>query len=174
MRASAYALAAALCVLPTLAAAQNPIADATRAMEQRYARNLTGALETFPADKYGYKPTPAQMTVGQVAVHLAEGNDELCSTLGGTTAPQRSKIEPTAAKDQLMARLRETFDYCQTALTHLTDGQLSDSVPSFGGRKATRAMMLLITIGDWADHYSQLANYLRLNGMLPPTARRGM
>jgi hypothetical protein len=43
----------------------------------------------------------------------------------------------------------------------------------FGGpRKATRAFMLLITAGDWTDHYSQLAVYLRLNGMLPPTAQR--
>jgi hypothetical protein len=72
-----------------------------------------------------------------------------------------------------MARLRETFDYCGTALAGLTDAQLSDSVPMFGGpRKATRAFMLLITAGDWTDHYSQLAVYLRLNGMLPPTAQR--
>jgi uncharacterized damage-inducible protein DinB len=178
MRASAYALAAALLALPAIAPAQsvsNPVSDALRANEAREARILTAAIEMFPADKFGYKPTDAQMTVRGIAVHLAEGNDMFCSTLGGTTAPQRSKVDTTASKDQLVARLRETFDYCQTALAHLTDAQLADSVPSFGNRKATRAAMLLITVGDWADHYSQLANYLRLNGMLPPTAqRRGM
>jgi len=172
MRASAYALAAALCAVPALAAAQNPVSDAFRANEQRNVRNLTAAIEMFPADKFGYKPTPAQMTVAEIAVHLAEGNDELCSTVGGTTAPQRSKLGADATKEQLMARLRETFDYCGTALAGLTDAQLADSVLMFGGpRKATRANMLLITVGDWSDHYSQLAIYLRLNGMLPPTAR---
>jgi len=30
----------------------------------------------------------------------------------------------------------------------------------------------LLTTGDWADHYSQMANYLRLNGILPPTAKK--
>jgi hypothetical protein len=32
----------------------------------------------------------------------------------------------------------------------------------------------MITVGDWADHYSQEANYLRLNGLVPPTAQRRM
>jgi len=173
MRASAYALAAVLCAVPALAAAQNPVSDAFRANEQRNARILPAAIDLFPSDKLGYKPTPAQMTVAEIAVHLAEGNDELCSTVGGTTAPQRSKVAANAPKADLMARLRETFDYCGTALAGLTDAQLSDSVPMFGGpRKATRAFMLLITAGDWTDHYSQLAVYLRLNGMLPPTAQR--
>jgi uncharacterized damage-inducible protein DinB len=174
MRASAYALAAALCAVPALAAAQNPVSEAFRGNEQRNARILTAAVEMFPADKFGYKPTREQMSVADIAVHLAEGNDGLCSTVGGTTAPQRTKVEATATKDQLMARLRETFEYCGTALAGLTDAQLADSVLMFGGpRKTSRANMLLITVGDWADHYSQLANYLRLNGMLPPTARRG-
>ena len=40
------------------------------------------------------------------------------------------------------------------------------------GMNLTRAAAVLITVGDWADHYSQEANYLRLNGVLPPTAQR--
>ena len=31
---------------------------------------------------------------------------------------------------------------------------------------------MFVTVGDWADHYSQSANYLRLNGLLPPTAKK--
>jgi uncharacterized damage-inducible protein DinB len=184
MRASAIALAAALCAVPALATAQgmggmsndaaNPVANALRGMEHRYAQTLTAALEEFPADKYGYKPTDAQMTVGQIAVHLAEGNDSFCSTLGGVAAPQRSKVSPTDAKEALMARLRETFQFCETALASVTDSKTGEQVPFFGGRKTSWANLAMITVGDWADHYSQLANYLRLNNLLPPTARRGM
>ena len=159
-------------LLPVLAAAQNPISDSFRAGEQRYARNLVAALEMFPADKSTYKPTPAQMSVADIAVHLAEGNDMLCSSVGGQAAPQRSPVTATTQRDSLLARVRETFAFCQSALANLADAQMADSVPSFGGRKSTRGNMLLITVGDWADHYSQLAIYLRLNGMLPPTARR--
>jgi len=73
-----------------------------------------------------------------------------------------------------MAALRASFDFCQSSLAGLTDAQMADSVPGFGPRKIARASMVLATVGDWADHYSQLAIYLRLNGMVPPTARQGM
>ena len=38
--------------------------------------------------------------------------------------------------------------------------------------RSFRATIMTITTGDWADHYSQLANYLRLNGLVPPTAQK--
>jgi hypothetical protein len=192
MKTPAVVLAVALGVVPTVAAAQmpssassarpaamasstspNPVSDALRGTEQRIGRNLIAALDAFPADKYVYKPTDAQMTVGAIAVHLIEGNDMLCSTVGGTTAPHRDALTATSPKEQLMAQLRESFQYCETALASLADAKMADQVPSFGGRQASRAMMALITVGDWYDHYSQLANYLRLNNLLPPTAQRG-
>jgi len=180
MKFSAFALATALGVLPALAAAQaapsapsaNPVSDALRSSAQRYARNLTAAAETFPQDKYVYKPTDAQMSVGDIVVHLIEGNDQLCGTLGGAPAAQRTALGAGAPKDQLLARLRETFQFCDQALANVTDAKLSDQVPFFGGRQTSRANLVLVTVGDWADHYSQLAIYLRLNSMVPPTARR--
>jgi len=54
----------------------------------------------------------------------------------------------------------------------VTDATMGEQLPFFGGRKMTRAAIMTLTTGDWADHYSQYANYLRLNGMLPPTANR--
>ena len=178
MKLPAFALAAAVGALPALAAAQaaapsaNPVSDALRMSAQRYARNLTAAAEMFPEDKYVYKPTAAQMSVGDIVVHLIEGNDQLCGVLGGTPAPQRTALAASAPKDQLLARLRETFQFCDQALANVTDAKLADQVPSFGGRQVSRATLVLVTVGDWADHYSQLAIYLRLNNMLPPTARR--
>jgi len=176
MRASAYALAAALCAVPALVAAQNPVSDGYRATEERQARWITAAVEMFPADKFHYSPTPEQMSVAAVAVHLVEeGNYMLCSRVSGTPEPQRTRVDTTASKETLVAALGASFDFCKTSAAGLTDAQLGDSVPSFGSRKTTRANMLLITVGDWADHYSQLANYLRLNNMVPPSAqpRRG-
>ena len=171
--ASATGLAAAGAAPPST----SPVADALRASEQRYARILVGAAEAMPADKYGYRPTPAQMSFAQVQVHLInEGNDLLCSKVAGVAAPQRTAIDTTAGKDALVARLRETFQFCETAFAHLDDSKLSEPIQLFGPTPFTRAFAIMITVGDWADHYSQEANYLRLNGVLPPTAqpRRSM
>jgi hypothetical protein len=147
-----------------------PVADALRMMEGRFARILPAALETFPAEKWGYKPTAEQMTVGAIAIHLAEGNDELCGTISGQAAPTRDKVAETDAKDKIMARLKETFDFCASTLAKLDDAKLGEQLPLFG-RQFSRASVILITVGDWDDHYSQLSNYLRINGLLPPTAQ---
>jgi hypothetical protein len=168
------AMPLAFLLAPGIAAAQSPLADAFRDNAKRMATNLTAAADEFPADKFSYKPTASQMTVGDIVVHLAEGNDYLCGTLGGTKAPDRSKVSGTDAKDALVARLKETFAFCDQALASLDDSKLSEQLPFFGGKTRSRAGVILVTTGDWADHYSQLANYLRLNGMLPPTAKKKM
>ncbi len=179
MKARVAVVALALGALAQGAAAQGnmagmsmgaPLADALRGQEARFGRILPAALETFPADKWGYKPTPEQMSVGAIAVHLAEGNDQLCGVVSGQTAPKRDSISATDPKDKLLARLKESFDFCSTALAKVDDSKLGDQIPLFG-RQFSRAAVIMITAMDWQDHYSQLANYLRINGLLPPTAQ---
>ena len=166
--ACALPLAGALC-------AQNTVTDGLRAIEQRQAKNIVDAAEEMPADKYGFKPTPAQMSFGDVVAHLiAEGNEMLCSATSGAKAPEHPKFSGTDPKDKLVAALKESFQFCQTSFAQLKDAQLADSTQFFGPNKVTRATAGLITVADWADHYSQMAIYLRLNGLLPPTAKKPM
>jgi uncharacterized damage-inducible protein DinB len=176
MQARLYtaAVAVALVLLPGASRAQqsNPVSDAFRDNAKESAKNLIAAAEEFPADKYAYKPTPSQMSVGDIVVHLIQGNDYLCGSIGGTKAPTRTKVSATDSKESLVARLKETFTFCDQALASLTDTNLGEALPFFGGRKMSRAAVMTITTGDWADHYSQYANYLRLNGLLPPTAKK--
>jgi len=163
-----------LATMPSLAAAQAPapVATAFRYDATDKAKNLLAAAEEMPAEHYGFKPTPAQMTFAQVVLHLAQGNDFLCGAVGGVKAPTRTSVADTASKDVLVARLQETFTFCDDALAKLDDSKLGEEVPFFGGRMMTRAAIMTITTGDWADHYSQAAIYLRLNGHLPPTAKK--
>ncbi len=165
---------AAMLVLPSVLPAQraNPVADAFRDNAREVTKNLIAAAEEFPADKLGFKPTPAQMSVGDIMVHLSQANDYLCGAVGGVKAPTRAKIAATDSKDALVARLRETFSFCDQALSSLTDRKLGEKLPFFGGRKMSRAGIMTVTTADWADHYSQWAIYLRLNGLLPPTAKK--
>jgi uncharacterized damage-inducible protein DinB len=172
IRSYTLVLATALATTAATARAQAPVAAAFRDFEATEAKNLVAAAETFPADKYSFKPTPAQMSFGDIVVHLSQGNDYFCSEISGTKAPTRSKVTSASPKAELVARLKETFDFCGTSLATLDDSKLSEELPFFGGRKMSRAGIMTVTTGDWADHYSQSAIYMRLNGMLPPTAKK--
>ncbi|HEY9427685.1 MAG TPA: DinB family protein [Gemmatimonadaceae bacterium] len=153
-------------------ASSNPVSDALRASLTRAEENLVAAAKAMPPDKYSYAPTPAQMSFGKLVLHVAGSNNFMCSTISGNKAPERSKLEPGDAKDKLVSALEQSFQYCNTALANLTDSNLGDEVPFFGGRKISRAAAVLGLAEDWGDHYSLAATELRLNGLLPPTAKR--
>ena len=170
VRLSVATFALALC--PALAVAQSsPVAAAFRADAADIGKNLIAAAERMPAEKYTFKPTPAQMSFADIMEHLATGNDYLCGVVGGAKAPTRSEVTSKSSKDALVARLKETFAFCDQALAALDDSKLGEETNMFG-KARSRAEIEFITVGDWADHYSQFANYMRLNGVLPPTAKK--
>lgn len=154
------------------AQSSNPVTDALRAMVPGASSKFVGAAQEMPAGKYSYHPTKAQMTFGQLVLHVATSNEFMCSSISGQPAPKEAKLTPASPKAELVARVKRAFDFCETSFKDLKDSQLADQVPFFGGRKASRAAVVLDIAADWADHYGQAAGYLRLNGILPPTARR--
>ena len=73
----------------------------------------------------------------------------------------------------MVAQLKASFTFCENAIGQVDDAKLADAVTmTFGAqsRQTTRANMVLGHALDLADHYSQIANYMRLNNMLPPSA----
>lgn len=174
MRTTLQLLALAGATLAIAGAARDPatpVSDAVRSTAERMEKNFIAAANDMPADKYGFKPTSAQMSFGEVIAHMAGGNDGLCSSIGGVPAPKRSELGASASKEKLVARLRETFQFCKTALAKLNDSKLSGKVPYFGAGEVTQAAAMVAAAEEWAGHYSQIAVYLRLNGLLPPTAK---
>jgi hypothetical protein len=154
----------------------NPVTDFVRTLVARESKNIVGSAELMPADKYGYQPTPAQMTFGQLIAHIVQTNVALCSAIGGTPAPmtpaELKKLAGTDPKEALTAAVKKSFDYCTESLTKVQDASLGEEVSMFGQRTGQSRAATLITIAnDWADHYSTAASYLRLNGILPPTAQ---
>jgi hypothetical protein len=82
------------------------------------------------------------------------------------------KMSATDPKEALVGSIKRSFDYCTTALAKLDDSRLSEEVTMFGrGAGLSRAATIVILAGDWADHYSTAASYLRLNDILPPSAQ---
>jgi hypothetical protein len=172
MRIASSIVVLAGAVLPALASAQSssPVSDTFRRTLARLEKNLVASAEEMPAKKYSYKPTAAQMTFGEVVLHVAGDNYEACAPIGNARAPELPKLTPTDDKDKLVERLRESFALCDQMAAHLDDSGLGEVVSSFGVQWP-RAGLMSERVEDWADHYSQMAIYLRLNGLLPPTAQ---
>jgi uncharacterized damage-inducible protein DinB len=170
---SLIALAAwSLAATGALPHAASPVSEAVRASVKRAASNFIAAAQDMPAAKYGFKPTEAQMSFGDVIGHMAAGNDLYCSSIGGVAAAKRADLGAGASKEKLVARLRETFQFCETALAKVDDSRLEEAVPYLGGDKVSRGSVMISAAEEWAGHYSQIAVYLRLNGLVPPTAKR--
>jgi uncharacterized damage-inducible protein DinB len=148
----------------------SPVADAVRSSAGRAATNFIAAAEDMPAAKYGFKPTPAQMSFGEAIAHMAAGNDAYCSSIGSVAAPKRSALAVGASKEALVARLKETFQFCESTLAGVDDSRLHETVAYFG-EQTSRAAVMVSAAEEWAGHYSQIAIYLRLNGLVPPTAK---
>ena len=103
MRLSLVVLALGTCLLAPAAAAQStPVADALRKGEERASRHLVAAAEEMPAGKYGFKPTPAQMSFGDVIAPPGGGNDFLCGQISGAAAPKRAEVKAAAGKEKLV------------------------------------------------------------------------
>ena len=158
----------------------NPITTVFRSRTMGLQRNLAQAFDSIPEAKFTYKPTPPQLTIGHIAQHLASDNYLFCNNFGAmkaTLSPKDSttadSIKATWPKDTLVAKLKASLTFCENAFAQLDDSKLGDQVSmTFNGntRIVTRAAMVLGHALDMADHYSQLANYMRLNNILPPTA----
>ena len=155
--------------------AAGPFAAAMLQVWNRAQRNMPAAGDDMPAEKFSFKPTDGQMSFGHVLAHETQSNETLCRAIAGTGGtPTEAAPDSMAPKDQIVARLRKSFDTCRDVVAKLTESQLGDSVPFFGGRKATKATAAVYLVTDWADHYAQAAAYLRAAGILPPSARRRM
>jgi hypothetical protein len=164
-------LLVALSATPAALVAQdNPVSNAVRQVAGESSKNLLAAAEAMPADKYGFKPTPAQMTFGELIIHIQGDNRTTCAAIGGAKPAAETKLAPTDAKETLVSALQRSLAFCDAALARVNDAKLGDVV-SYYGHNASRVAALIGLVIDWADHYGQQAIYLRLNGVLPPTAR---
>jgi uncharacterized damage-inducible protein DinB len=158
----------------------NPITTVFRARISALHRNIAQAFDSIPESKFAYKPTPAQLSIGYIAQHIANDDYFFCNNFGALKGTRPAEdtatadsVKATWPKDKLVTRLKESFAYCDQAIAQLDDAKLAEPVTvTFGGNSRTvaRAGMVLIHALDLADHYSQLANYMRLNNIIPPTA----
>jgi uncharacterized damage-inducible protein DinB len=159
---------------PQSASAQtnSPVTGALRDILPGRQKNTVAALEAMPAEKFSFKPTADQMTFGHLVAHMIGANYMFCSKVAGATPPKVEEAKETDSKENLVAALKSSFEYCSTTLQNADDSKLGETTEGFGGKQVTRAWFSLALAGSWADHYAEAAMYLRANGVLPPTAKK--
>jgi hypothetical protein len=130
-----------------------------------FGSRLVAAFDSIPAARYDYRPTPKQQTIGYIAQHLENANYSLCERRGDVKHTRTAKdalpdtVKARWPKDTLVARLRASLYFCDTAMARV---ERLESVAN--------TTNLLAFETDLAEHYSQISVYMRLLGMLPPSA----
>ncbi len=162
-QSSTILLLAALCCTPAFAQA-NRISNFARDSLTQSSKEITAAAEQMPADKYGFKAPPDDITFGYLLLHVADINYPLCSLIGGVPAPKLPQLNETDAKDLLIERMKASFEFCTTALANLDDSGMQQTL-DLGGAKMSRAMTILTLTGTWTSHHELQEKYLQFNGI---------
>lgn len=133
------------------------------------ARNLAIAVaDAMPTDNYAFRPTPEEMSFGDLIVHITQANYGYCAFVADAKPPY---VEPAAGakidKAVAVRQLGESFDYCAKTFAPLSELQLDQVHGPDDRRFATRDVMLGVLI-HMSHHRGQAEVYLRLKGVKPP------
>jgi uncharacterized damage-inducible protein DinB len=136
---------------------------------------VLGLVNAMPDDKWSFKATPAQQTFAERALHVADIDTKLLTTLGGKTPAPSAVNMKAMTKAEVIAALQASFDYGSALLKEFNDQQLAERIASmpFLGPTASRVKVIYFSMQHTNDIYGQLVVYLRLNGITPPASNRG-
>ena len=153
--------------------------DAINAILDIGSGEFIGAADAMPEDKYSFAPTAGEFkgvrTFAQQVKHVAAVNYIFGSTIlnekppidvGGENGPDSVK-----SKAEIMKFLKDSFAYLHKAVASINDKNALDEVSLFG-MKPTRLGVGAFSTAHPFDHYGQMVEYLRMNGIVPPASRK--
>ncbi len=144
-----------------------------------FEKEIVGLANAMPADKYSFAPSaavfvPSQKTeyagvrtFGAMVIHIAQAN----YFYGGAVGAMKPDVDVKALgdlkdKDKIVAALNASFAFTHKAIATLTAQNAFDSVRG----DATRASLAGGVVAHGFDHYGQLVEYARMNGIVPPAS----
>ena len=138
------------------------------------------AAEAMPEDKFAFAPTNGEFkgvrTFGQQIKHVAAVNYEIGAALLEEKPPvdigDESGPASVTTKADILKYLNDSFAYAHKAIQTITEKNLVETVKSpFGEGKVTRLSLATSVAWHGFDHYGQMVEYLRMNGIVPPASR---
>jgi len=149
--------------------------------------DVRSAAEAMPEDKWEYRPAPGMFksekpqfgsaevrTFREQVKHVACANFAFAAELDGVKPPAGCDKEgpsPAHTKAELLTYLRDSFTALTKSLNAISVKNMFDPIEGPYAGPNTRLGLAEICVWHNADHYGQMAIYLRLNGIVPPSSR---
>jgi uncharacterized damage-inducible protein DinB len=153
--------------------------DALNASLSIVEQDFVPAAEAMPEDKYSYAPTNGEFkgvrTFAQEVKHVAAANylfgagvlgEKPPVDVGGENGPDSIKTKADVDKF-----LKDSFAYLHKALASVSEKNELDMIDTFFGQKVPRLSFATFAVAHPFDHYGQMVEYLRMNGVVPPASR---
>lgn len=181
MKVVMSSVAACLVLTSVLVAQQAPVgksaSESMNYMWKQVEKEFTDLADAMPEEKWNFKPTQGAFngarTFAEQVKHVACGNEAWAKKLAGEKTPERCDLggpNPAKTKAQIMAYLRETFGMMDRQIASTSMENLLSAVK---GPYAGDNRLEALTAALWhvSDHYGQLVEYARMNGVVPPASR---
>ena len=176
-------IAAALLMKPVAGTAQQRpaepknISDSINFIWKSIERDFTALAEAMPEDKWSFKPSQGEFkgvrSFGEQVKHVACANEAWAKQIMGEKPPARCDLggpSPAKTKAEILAYLRDSFSLADKAVSDTgADNLLHPNPGPYWGTNRLSALTALV----WhiSDHYGQLVEYVRMNGIVPPASR---
>ena len=155
------------------AAATTP-ADVVNGLLNTVESEMVPLVEAMPADKFNFAPTNGNFkgvrTFGQQVQHVTMANYYMFSAASSLQAPDMQSIKNMNTKEQLVQGLKDSFALGHRAIATLTTQNAMETVKPVDGI-STRGGIMAFAIIHMNDHFGQMVEYLRMNGIVPPSSR---
>jgi hypothetical protein len=155
------------------------IAESVSGTLQFAEGNFIGLAEAMPEDKYSYIPTVGKFddvrSFGEQVKHVACAQFAFFNEFEGKKPPEdceKGGHDPAKTKSELIKYLKDSFDYSNRVIAMLTANNALDRVEGRYAGPNTKLGISVIAVWHITDHYGQLVEYLRLNGIVPPMTQK--
>jgi len=159
------------------AAAQTPQNDVLLKHWKTSGEFTLAVADAMPADGYTFRPTPEEMSFGELIAHIAGPARNACTQASGLTPPPLSPAIEAWTKDTVKIEvskeaatqfLKDSFEFCSKAITQMPAAN-ADKIVGPPNRNLTGSEWLWSYFTHTAHHRGQAEVYLRLKGIKPPT-----
>ncbi len=145
-------------------------------------KEIISAVDAMPADKFGFAPTDGEFkgvrTFGQMVKHFSATNHILAAAALGEKTPSDAGDEmgpeTVRTKAEILAYLKDSFAHLDRAIDAIDDSSLpvnASPISPLKSAEVTRLTLIVESLMHAFDHYGQLVEYLRMNGIVPPASR---
>jgi uncharacterized damage-inducible protein DinB len=189
--AAASALAQAAKSSPAAGASASPspstpptIASAIDREISIVEKEVVEAAEAMPEDKFDFSPEKLNLpgseykgvrAFGEQLKHVAASNYLIWSPITGEKPPDTVNDgkgpDNMKAKAEIIKYLKDSFAFGHKSVATLNSANLVQPITSGSGRPTTRLFLATFAVAHCFDHYGQLIEYLRMNGIVPPASR---